>query len=379
VPTVVDLASALWTAAGVDGLPLTPAAEAMRTRIGDTDHLVFVLADGLGMELLEAMPAASVLWSHLAGELRTVFPSTTAVALTTLATAVWPANHGIVGHWMQFPKVGTITVLQFATRSENRSLTDLGVSTDQLFLMRSLLPQVRGRATFSLLPFNIAGSGYSSFVSGGTQRLGFRSLNEAADAVVRFIEQAAGPTYTYLYLPRIDEAAHDRGPASLEVVGVVRELDRVLGLLAAALGGRARIVLSADHGHLASPPVARHVLRGGDDLASALRAPPAGDARVLTFHLQPGTLEAFAAGFRERFRDRFLLLTPDELEALALLGPGPLADETRHRLGDVVAISTGADTLEYRTKGARADMRLALPSHHSGLTSAEMRVPLVVM
>ena len=36
-------------------------------------------------------------------------------------------------------------------------------------------------------------------------------------------------------------------------------------------------------------------------------------------------------------------------------------------------------TLEFRPAGGRADPRLSLRSHHSGLTAAEMRVPFVVI
>lgn len=87
VPSLVDLAAACWTAAGVEGLPLTPAATGFAARIGTSRHLVLVIADGLGLDILEAMPAASFLWQRLTATLHTVFPSTTAVALTSLYTA----------------------------------------------------------------------------------------------------------------------------------------------------------------------------------------------------------------------------------------------------------------------------------------------------
>ena len=377
VPNVVDLTAALWSAAGVDAGELTPAAEAIRARIGDRGHLVFVLADGLGMELLEAMPAATFLWSHLDGTLNTVFPSTTAAALTTFATAVWPANHGIVGHWVHLAEAGATTVLSGMTRSNGRPLAETGVSSRELVLAPSLASRLT-RPALSLLPSGIVASAYSTYTTSET-RMGYRSLNEAVDLAIQFIEAATEPTYTYLYVSRIDDTTHELGAARLEVVGAVRDLDRALQRMALALGGRARIVLAADHGHLAVRPAARRVIRGGDDLASMFRAPPTGDARVLSFHLDPGTSERFMAAFRDRMGAYFCILTPDEVESLRLLGPGNVPAETRRRLGDAVAISLADDTLEYRAKGARPDGRLAWPSHHSGLTAAEMRVPLLIL
>jgi len=373
VPNLVDLARALWSASGVEVGGLTPAAEAMRRRIGDHDHLVFVLADGLGMQLLEAMPAATFLWSHLEGALSTVFPSTTAVALTSLATGSWPARHGIVGHWLQLPEAGGVTVLSLTNRSEGRPLS----AADGVFLTPAVASHVP-REALALLPSGIVNSAYSAYAT-GAKRAGYRSLNEAVDLAIQFIEAARTPTYTYLYLSRIDDTAHEVGAARLEVVGAIRDLDRAMQRLALALGDRARVVLTADHGHLPVRPVARRVIRGGDDLGSMFRAPPTGDARTVMFHLQPGTLEDFAAAFRERLGAYFCLLTPDEVAALALLGPGEVAPETSQRLGDAVAISLADDTLEFRPRGGRPDPRLAWPSHHSGLTAAEMRVPLLVI
>jgi len=62
-------------------------------------HVVFVLCDGLGSAVLEEHLAPdSFLRRHNdAGRLRAVFPSTTPAALTTLATGLWPGQHGMPG------------------------------------------------------------------------------------------------------------------------------------------------------------------------------------------------------------------------------------------------------------------------------------------
>ena len=373
---VVDLSRALWSAAGAQTTALSPAAEAIARRIGDPEHLVFVLVDGLGMDMLEAMPAATFLWSHLEGTLQTVFPSTTAVALTSLATGAWPAVHGIVGHWLQLDAVGSVTVLAGTTRPEGRALADFGVTSDDLFLATAAAP-TPARERLSLLPAAIVDSPFSAFAA-GPWRVGYRSINDAFELAADFIKAAVRPTFTYIYISRIDDTAHELGSARLELVGAVRDLDASLRRLASVIGGRGRVVLTADHGHLAVRPFARRVVRGGD-LATAFRAPPTGDARVVSFHLQPGTEAEFATKFRDQVGAYFCLLTPDEIEALELLGPGALAPETKRRLGDLVAISVGDDILEFRARGMPSDRRLAWPSHHSGLTAAEMRVPLLIV
>ncbi len=94
-------------------------------------------------------------------------------------------------------------------------------------------------------------------------------------------------------------------------------------------------------------------------------------------HVRDGAHGRVRARFRERFGDRFLLITVDEAEALDLFGPGPILPLTRRRMGDLIAISAGTDVIEYRPGSGPARMAGDV-SHHSGLTPSEMRVPLVI-
>ena len=380
VPNLVDLAAAWWTCAGVTELPLTSAASRFVTQIGTPEHLVCVVADGLGLDLLEAMPAASFLWQRLAGALRTVFPSTTAVALTSFYTARWPATHGVVGHWMQLPPpAGAVTVLSSTTRYDGRALGDLNVREDDLFGAASLFAQATREALF-VAPGALVNSAYSMFAAGGVERRGYRSLREGFEAVRGFIGRSSGPTCSVLYTPRIDDMAHEHGPAHMEVVGAVRALDAEVALLSRALGDRARIVLTADHGHLPVPPGGRLRMMADSEAGRMLAASPGGDARMLTFHLRSDAVSAdFAWEFLHRYGEQFALLTPDDVEALGLLGPEPIGEAARRRLGDCVAVALGPDVLEWRTPRGRPDRRLELPSHHSGLTAAEMRVPFILI
>ena len=377
-PNLVDLARVVATIAGVEGLELSPGARELAADIGEPEHLVFVMADGLGVSTLEAEPDAAFLNAHVVRELRSLFPATTAVALTSLATGEWPAQHAVTGWWTHLPEIGgAATILPYIRRSDERSLAELGVDLERTFPA----PSLWGRMTRDILcvqPDRISGSVYSKYSTAHSARAGYNALREAVDVVLKHIQQAGRPTYTYLYVPHVDGASHEYGLASPELRAALLALDMTVRTLAEALDGRARIVLTADHGHLPAPPSGRHRIRSSDGFSSLLRTAPAGDPRVLHFHLRPGREEQFTDAFRSRFSERFALLTVDEVDGLRLFGPEPLTDETRHRLGDYVAISLGADILAYLdANGGRDALRQA--SQHSGLTPEEMRIPLVVI
>jgi len=374
---LVDLARVLATVAGVEGLELSRGAEDLAAEVGEPEHLVFVMADGLGSSTLAAEPDAVFLRKHVVREIRSLFPATTAVALTSLATGEWPAQHAVTGWWTHLPELGSAaTILPYIRRSDERSLTDLGVDFEATFPAPSLWSRMT-RDLLCVQPDRISGSVYSKYSTADSARAGYNALREGVDAVLRHIDQAHRPTYTYLYVPHVDGASHEYGLASPELRAALLAVDMTVRTLAEALSGRARIVLTADHGHLAAPPSGRHRIRSSDGFSSLLRTAPAGDPRVLHFHVRPGREEQFAHEFRSRFAERFALLSVDEVDELRLFGPEPLTEETRRRLGDYVSISLGADILAYLdANGGRDALRQA--SQHSGLTPEEMRIPLVI-
>lgn len=373
-PTIVDLARAIAQLTGVQRLTASAATAALQAQIGQHDHLIFILADGVGLRLLQELPRKSFLRAHLAGELRTVFPSSTAPALTSLATGAWPAQHGVTGWWTHLPQLqDAATILPFVDRLEGRSLTGR-VLPEEAFPTASLQARVR-RDFLSFFPDTIANSTYSNYSSGGKPRRGYRGLRDGIERLIGRLTAATGPTYSYLYIPDVDENAHRHGIA--ESAGVLRQVNAELERLARAVAGQARIVMTADHGFLDATPAAKFRIKPSDGLAPLLRYPPSGDARVLYLAVRGGAEQRVRAFFRELAGERFALLTVVQAEALRLFGPAQLSAETRLRVGDLIAISLGADIIEYQS-GPAAGRLLGMASHHSGLSPDEMRVPLIL-
>ena len=72
-------------------------------------HIVFILCDGMGQAALDyhlKEKTESFLRQHnRARSMSAIFPSTTPAALTTLATAAWPGQHGVPGWDLRDKKV----------------------------------------------------------------------------------------------------------------------------------------------------------------------------------------------------------------------------------------------------------------------------------
>jgi predicted AlkP superfamily pyrophosphatase or phosphodiesterase len=323
------------------------------------------------MNLIETLPADSFLRTHVVMELQSVHPSSTPAALTSLATGSWPAEHGVISWFTYLADAGvTATILPFIERFSKRPLEDFGITPEQAFRMPSLMPGYAHEPA-AFMPRLITGSTYSRYVTGDVVTHPYDTSAIVTRAALQRVERAARPTYSYVYVPFVDQAEHAHGVYSDAVRAALIDTERALARLADRLPSGARIVVSADHGQVDVPDQAMHHLDDADPLLDLLVVPPSGDPRIPMFHVRDSRRSAFEAMFRERFRERFALLTAQETEELRLFGPGELSDTTRARIGDYVAIAGGPDVLRYRPD---SPMR----GFHGGLLRDEVRIPLIV-
>lgn len=383
-PNLLDLVAAVGSAAGVPG-PVPPGhAAEIAGRLAGAEHIVFVLADGLGVHFVDDLPPDAWLRRHFVQSLLAPFPSTTAVSITSVATGRWLCDHATPGWWSYIPAYDMIVEpLPYHRLSDERPLEELGVLPERVFPIPSVVPRMRF-APQLVLPASIADSTYSRYIGGGSARAGYESLADAVEHIAARVEAAEGPTYTYWYVSRVDTLAHELGTAHERTTGAVRELDERLAALAARLARVAaptRLIVTADHGHLDIPDGGRHMLAADDPLLDMLRFHPTGDVRAVYFHLRDDadarTHTTFRAQFAERCGERWVLLTTDEVDALRLMGPNALSTETRRRIGNYTAIALSAEVMRFA--GPRGGERfLRQQSQHSGLSPDEMTIPLVI-
>ena len=384
VPNTVDLSRAIARLCGDarysgDGDSADEgSAHQIAAVIGPAEHIVFVIADGLGMTLLETLGGDSFLRRRLARELRSIFPSTTSAALTTLATGAWPAEHAITGWWTHLTEIsGPATILPFVSRVTGAPLADHGVTAEIAFPLPSRVSSF-DRSAVGILPNALFRSVYSGYSLGRAIRRGYGSISDGVDRVLARLQSATGPSYTYLYLPQIDSAAHTTGVDGDATRAALADVNSGLERLAGELPGAAKLVITSDHGHLDAFPAEPMLIREDDEIGRMLRFPPAGDARVNYYHVREDAFGRFAEAFSERMPEQVALLTPDELETMELLGPGKLSALTRSRIGDYIAICMDAAVFAWAPAGAVGPDMSRLVSHHSGLSPDEMRVPLIV-
>jgi hypothetical protein len=346
----------------------------LRGVVEPADHVVFVLVDGLGMNLQSRFPPGGFFSETLKMELRAIFPSTTAAALTTLASGAWPADHSITGWWTYFSEHNrTLCPLTFRERVTDTPAEKLGLSLSSLIPVQSMYPAFF-RHVRSHLPARLIHGEYGNWSRGGTRIVGYQSAAQLVRRVTRAIRHSRNATFSYVYTTEVDGTIHKTGTVDERVAEAIRTNDNMLTRLRDSLPDSVRIVATADHGLVDVPDGYTFKLRDDHPLMNHLLVPPSGEGSAPIFHLRTGHHDAFLDDFtRAGLAENFALITPENAEELRLYGPDPLGERMREHLGNYIGIARDPHVLEYVPAGRDP---IGHRGVHGGLRPAEMRTGL---
>ncbi|MBW1638885.1 alkaline phosphatase family protein [Microbacterium resistens] len=331
---------------------------------------VLVVIDGLGAAQLRAHAGhARTLASAMTKRdvAFSVFPSTTASALTSLVTGVAPGRHGLVGYRVLDRERGRL-VNQLSGWEQER--------IDPASWQRE--PTVFERARALGHPVHAVGlpayarSGFSAATLRGAD---FHAAKSGADRVALALglaEENDG-ALVYCYLPEADKAGHRDGVASAEWGAALEDIDAALSVPVPRGVG---VLVTADHG-MVDVPRHRHLIV---DESGPMRdgvAHIGGEPRMLHVYLDdPDRLGSARSAWAAGTEGAADVLTRDEAIAGGLFGSEVTADAAA-RIGDLVIPARGTWALY---DGAAEDQKAQdMVGQHGSLTPEELRVPLLRM
>lgn len=367
-----DVLPALIRSLGVDPAAGDPDWPQPAIQVPAARTAVVVLVDGLGARQLARRsghaPYLRAL-APLAPEVRSGFPSTTAVSLAALGTAALPGEHGLVGWQVRLP--GTDRLL-------NHLSWDGGPEPTAYQPLPTLLERaVRAGVQVSTVSQPaFQGSGLTRAALRGGRFVPARSLQERVRAtlgeVARGARPGGRPGLVYLYIGEVDKAGHEHGPDSLRWGETVEEVDAALAALGAGLPPGTSLTVTADHGMVEAPEALRrdiaHDRRLGEGVALL-----GGEPRVPYAYCEPGAAGDVLDRWRTVLGSDAVVLSRAEIVEAGWLGP--VRDEVLARIGDVVAVLRGGGTvLDSRLLRPQV---LALRGHHGSLTDEETLIPLL--
>lgn len=339
--------------------------------IPNNKHTLFILVDGMGSNLIEQLEDASLLKTNKKNNLLTVSPSTTGCVLTSIATATYPNKHGIIGWYSHLKKFNIdYYPLLFCERKTEKPLIFYGIKPKDVFKEESMFNKLNVQ-TKVLYPKYICDSIYSKFVATDEKRISYNNYQELPQKI-KEINNMAKKTFTYLYLPEIDNLEHENGVNSKIVKAELKKIEEMLKKLIKIKD--MTIIITADHGQI---NINKDVIMDFNKYNDYFYGMPGIDFATATFYVKKEKEQDFEREFNKDFKDEMYLFKTAEFFRNQIFGLGEISDNMKNNIGEYIGIcknnycfinSDNLDEYVGKTLG-----------NHSGFSKDEMLIPLIII
>ena len=375
------------------GRPTLPKDALGGTETTDVDNVVLMLFDGLGYRELLRQGGSGFFGSlSRRGSVRpitTIFPSTTAAALTSVSTGLTPQEHGLPEWFVYMDELDSVIVtLPFTRVGEPGRDTLVGqVNPSFLFDGRTIFQRLKeaGVKSMSLTNRAIAYTAYSKVSRKGSEVTPYVSASDLAVSLRRQLERARGRNLFYVYWSYVDTIEHVYGPSTdeseVEASLISHALyEGFLSKLGKEAARRTMVLATADHGQINVVPEKTLYMNRWKKHASFLERgrsgkviPPWGSARDAYLRVKEDRLEAAKGYLEEKLEGIASVLKTDDAIGMGLFGINNPSRKFRRRVGNLMILPHEKKTVWFRyRKGDSLDLR----GHHGGLHPDEMTIPL---
>lgn len=339
-------------------------------------NVVLIVVDGLGYEYLKEKGRGSFMNENLKGKMTSVFLPTTACAISSFLTGDAPQQHGYTGWHMNLKEIGVVVaILPFVPRVGGEVLSKQGVDVRKIFGSKSFCSRIKGKC-FSINPGSVVNSDFSKYVSKGSKRLSYKSLNGFFRQIKKVIG-GGGRKYVYAYWNEFDETAHDYGVGSKKTKKHFEKLDREIKKFAESIKvNDTLLIITADHGFIDTPLDRIIWLEKYPKLQECLTLPLCGEGRVAYCYVHPSKIKQFEKYVKGKLSRYCWLYGGEDLIKKNLFGLGKANPKLFDRVGDYVLVCKDNYIIKDKVGEEKKKPHVG---HHGGISREEMLVPLVVI
>ena len=258
-PNLVDLSKEIYKAVVQDKLEINTRFNLLSDDIYDAETINFILADGLGYENLNSTD--SYLNQNVTKSINTTFPSSTNVALSSIAFMRNPIEHGLIGYYM-FDKsqYGLINALNWNENNKNLLLNDFFQNQNSIW---QIFKENKIHAR-NFQPRNLVETPLSNFLYNISNIIPYDDEQNLIDLMSE--STILENKFNFIYYPLIDVTAHVFGVNSEEWQLEISKFEKLVKEISNISNKKTKTIISADHGLVNIDEESRHLLNYGDDL-----------------------------------------------------------------------------------------------------------------
>lgn len=340
-------------------------------------NIVLIAIDGLGYNYLTKHGKDSFLYKNLKGKITSVFPATTASAMTSFSTGVAPQQHGLTGWFMYLKEIGAVSVvLPFTTRAGDLDLAKGKVKYKDIYNQKSFFEGLKV-GSFSIKSKEFINSDYSRATDREAKQLPCTNLNGLFDQIKRSLAANDKQKFIFAYWDKFDWLSHKNGTNDKAVKKHFNALDKKIKALAKFLNNKNTVIIvSSDHGLVNASGKRVIRLKDHPQLVETLVMPLCGDARLAYCYVKPEKVKQFENYVKTKLKKVCEMHRSDELIKNNYYGLFKPNKRLKDRIGDYALIMKDNYAIKDLVLG---EVRNEWIGHHGGVSEDEMFVPLIVI
>jgi hypothetical protein len=374
--SIANLMGSLVQGLGGAATGYAPLACLAPEEIGEYRQVVLMVVDGLGCNFLARKRRRSALEELTRTRLTSVFPSTTAAAVTTFLTGVAPQQHGLTGWHMYFRELGSVlAVLPGTPRYGGVPLKQAGVDVRRFFGNPSVFDRIPVEG-YVVAPRRIAHSDFNIAHQGKAEVRPYDTQDDYFLGVAKLLRANGNRKFVYAYWADLDRISHEAGAFSAETEWHFTSWEEGFRRFLKYVEGTGSLILvTADHGFIDTDADHTICLDDHPELAHCLALPLCGERRAAYCYVKPDRTEFFERYVRSELGHATDLRRSADLIEAGWFGAGIPHPRLAERIGQYTLVMRENYVIKDWLPGERRYEQIGV---HGGTSEEEMWVPLIL-
>ncbi|MEK9176651.1 MAG: alkaline phosphatase family protein [Patescibacteria group bacterium] len=365
----------------------------MTSNVKGCSKLIFFMIDGLGFNIFDKYADKDFFKvfkdKGQINKITSVFPPTTASAITTLHTGLAPIEHGYFEWNLYMPSIGEIIEslpYEIVVTEFTDTKTNLPQNSSLIFNGKTIYETLKENQVESVifLPEDISDGIYTKATSRKAKVIGYKDLPDLLFSLVSTLEHSNSQLFCYVYWPAVDNVEHAYGVWTDETKKEVEKLSKYLEQdflikLSSNISADTGIFFTADHGQEDIDLENITLLNNHSYLTERYELNskgnpilPSGSPRDIFLHIKQDKIDEIISYLEKELNNKSQVLKLDKQTIKQLFGNFTPHGEFLKRLGNVLILSKGSHACWYEYN---IEKKLDLKGHHGSLLKGEMIIP----
>lgn len=369
--SIINLSCTLADFLGADTPAQYPSLAVLEKNLNRDKHIILLIIDGLAYDFVIQQATNSFFAKHIIAQIDSVFPSTTASAITTYMSGVSPNEHGLTGWFTHFDEIGQVAaILPYRSRGDWTDLQDKLGESSILFPNQNFFRNI-DRTTCMVMPDPLINSRYSRHFSQHiNQNIAFTGLDDLFNKLLSI--QTNETKFAYAYWPELDATAHQFGSRSEEAVNHFQAIDQALEKFCSQLTNT-QLIVCADHGFIDTEPHKVIYIDEHPELHACLIQPLCGEPRTVFCYVAPDKYSFFEDYVKTNLSNVCECMPSQKLLEQNVFGLGLPHEQISKRIGSHTLLLKENYVIVEQLEN---EPTFSMVGVHGGISQEEMQVPL---